>query len=96
MIQILSGFGISLLFGYAGTFVVLMALSIAFPALFRLVWYTFMFPVFLLSIAGLGWVVLPAFGIGSWSESFFSTMMWPSLIPTIWLCSPAGVGPSND
>jgi hypothetical protein len=95
LINIGLGLGISWLFGGAGLFIGILLFSIAFPTLFKVLWYLIMFPAYVAAFAFAGWIFLPMLGIGGWNSDFFCTLCIPSVLPAIWACSPAGVGPGS-
>lgn len=95
LVNILAGLGISALFGGGWLFVGFMIFAFFFPKLFKVLWYLIMFPAYIAAFALAGWIFLPMLGIGGWNSDFFCTLCIPSVLPAIWACSPAGVGPGS-
>lgn len=93
LVEIVIGWGISAVFGGGTLFAIMLVFSIFFPRVFSFLWYLIMFPLFVAGFALVGWLILPAIGVGSWTSDFYITLLWPAIVPAVWACSPSGVGP---
>lgn len=56
MLELLIGFGVSAWMGAGGTYLVLLMFAFAFPRLFRVLYWLFMFPVMALGSAAMSWL----------------------------------------
>jgi len=74
MIPLTVGFFVAAALGSGTTYLVFMVLALAYPRLWRVLYWMFMLPLFTLGPALLSWIFLPIFGIGSWSSQFYWTL----------------------
>lgn len=74
MIPLTLGFIVASVMGTGTTYLVMMVLALAYPKLWRVLYWMMMLPLFTLGPALLSWIFLPIFGIGSWSHDFFWIM----------------------